>query len=107
MIVKRRTGTDSKMFYMHNKYIFHLRLFCILFGAIGLIIGGLMVRRYWTDRQKRIEDEKRKQQLEFNRRDRRSRVRDEDLPENQICVVCKVNPREVNIRSNNFAFLSS
>ncbi|KRT83128.1 hypothetical protein AMK59_4273 [Oryctes borbonicus] len=71
------------------------RLFCILFGTIGLVIGGLMIRRYWIDRQKRIEDERRKEQLEVNRRDRRSRVRDEDLPENQICVVCKVNPREI------------
>lgn len=54
-----------------------------------------MVKRYWTERQKRLEDERRKEQLELNRRARRSRVRDEDLPDTQICVVCKINPREV------------
>lgn len=99
---------DSKKTYRYNNkfkmeiaiFVFainvvYFRLFCLLFGTIGLAIGGLIARRYWLDRQKRLEDKRRREQLEFNRRDRRSRVRDEDLPENQICVVCKVNPREV------------
>lgn len=54
-----------------------------------------MARRYWLYRMKEIEAKKRKKQLELSRRERRRQVRDEDLNENQRCVVCKSNPREV------------
>lgn len=42
-----------------------------------------------------IEEQKRKEELENKRRERRKRIRDQDIPENQLCVVCRSNPREV------------
>lgn len=54
-----------------------------------------MVRRYWIYRTKQLEAEQRKRELEAFRKERRRLVRDEELPENQLCVVCKANPIEV------------
>lgn len=71
------------------------RLLCALFGTIGLVLGGLIVRRYWKDRCKKLDDEKRKRDLETTRRERRRRVRDNNLTEGQLCVVCRANPREI------------
>lgn len=42
-----------------------------------------------------IEEQKRKEELENMRRERRKMIRDQDIPESQLCVVCRSNPREV------------
>ncbi|CAG5089420.1 Similar to Mul1: Mitochondrial E3 ubiquitin protein ligase 1 (Drosophila melanogaster) [Cotesia congregata] len=68
---------------------------CIIFGTVGLVVGGMVVCKYRRARkEKRISEEKR-QNLEESRKKRRQRVRDIELREDQICVVCKENPREV------------
>ncbi|KAH0561686.1 mitochondrial E3 ubiquitin protein ligase 1-like [Cotesia glomerata] len=68
---------------------------CIIFGTVGLVVGGMVVCKYRRARkEKRISEEKR-QNLEESRKKRRQRVRDSELREDQICVVCKENPREV------------
>ena len=54
-----------------------------------------MVRRYYKDYCRKAEDSKIKKELEKSRIERRRRVRDDDLPESQLCVVCRSNPREV------------
>lgn len=97
MIPKKITG-NNKQFDLHLDYHYNplfSRLLCVLFGTIGIIIGGLMARRYYLYRLKQIENEKRKKELELSRRERRKRVRDDDLTESQRCVVCRANPREV------------
>ncbi|XP_018329612.1 mitochondrial E3 ubiquitin protein ligase 1 [Agrilus planipennis] len=71
------------------------RLLCIIFGTIGVVIGGLMVRRYWKNRCKKLDEERRRKLLEVSRKERRRRMRDEELPEFQLCVVCKDNPKEI------------
>lgn len=68
---------------------------CLLFGSLGVIIGSLIVRRYWHERQRKIQEDNIRKQLEITRRDRRRRARDSGNNENQLCVVCKENPREV------------
>ena len=66
-----------------------------MFGAIGLFIGGMILRRYIKDKEEqRLANELRKS-LEESRKERRQRVRDKDLREDQICVVCRTNPREI------------
>jgi E3 ubiquitin-protein ligase MUL1 len=80
------------------------RLLCILFGTIGLVIGGLIIRKYWQYKDRLIEESKRKQMLDESRRKRRRQMRDQNLPENQICVVCKSNPIEVNFRPQKIHF---
>lgn len=66
-----------------------------MFGSLGVIIGSLIVRRYWHERQRKIQEDNIRKQLEITRRDRRRRARDSGNNENQLCVVCKENPREV------------
>ncbi|XP_014217084.1 mitochondrial E3 ubiquitin protein ligase 1 [Copidosoma floridanum] len=71
------------------------RWLCLMFGAIGLFIGGMVLRRYLKDREEqRVANELRKS-LEATRKERRQKVRDKDLPEDQLCVVCRSNPREI------------
>lgn len=71
------------------------RVLCIVFSTIGVFIGGLIVRRYLRERRARIDKLSRSRELEVGRKERRRRVRDEDLPEIQLCIVCKDHPREI------------
>lgn len=66
-----------------------------MFGAIGLLIGGIVFRRYWKDKTEQRMAEELKQSLAASRKERRQRVRDIDLREDQLCVVCRTNPREI------------
>lgn len=75
--------------------IYNYRWLCVMFGAIGLFIGGMVLRRYLKDREEqRIANELRKS-LEESRKERRQKVRDKNVPEDQLCVVCRTNPREI------------
>ncbi|XP_066595763.1 mitochondrial E3 ubiquitin protein ligase 1 [Prorops nasuta] len=71
------------------------RLVCIMLGAIGLLIGGMVARRYWKDREEQRVSKELRESLAASRRERRRRVREKDLREDQICVVCHTNPREI------------
>lgn len=71
------------------------RIFCLMTGAVGLLIGGIIARRYWKNKQEQRLEEELRQSLEMSRQERRQRVRDRDLREDQLCVVCKTNAREI------------
>lgn len=71
------------------------RLLCFMFGTIGLLIGGIVFRRYWKDRTEQRIAEELRESLAASRKERRQRVRDTDLREDQLCVVCRTNPREI------------
>lgn len=104
--IRLQPPSDGTPFYLTNMQITSLvrqlndrkksyRLLCIAFGAVGIVLTSLFVRRFLRDRSRRLEGEKLKKELEKTRKDRRRRMRDEDLPENQVCVVCRQNPREM------------
>ncbi|CAG9862596.1 unnamed protein product [Phyllotreta striolata] len=71
------------------------RILCIIFGSIALVLSGLIVRKYIKLKKEKEAAEKQRAQLELSRRERRRQIRDEDLDENQLCVVCKTNPKEM------------
>lgn len=71
------------------------RYLCLMFGAIGLVIGGIVLRRYWKDREEQRLTEQLRRSLSESRKERRQRVREKDLREDQLCVVCRTNPREI------------
>lgn len=71
------------------------RFCCLMCGAIGLIIGGIVTRRYWKNRREQRAAEELRQSLEASRKERRQRVRDKDLRTDQRCVVCSTNAREI------------
>ncbi|KAJ8977539.1 hypothetical protein NQ317_010059 [Molorchus minor] len=71
------------------------RILCIIFGTVGIVLGALIIRKYWKNKLMYEEEDRRKLRIEESRRERRRRMRDDDLPENQLCVVCKANPIEI------------
>lgn len=69
----------------------------IICGAIATVLTGIIVRKiYIRKKQERIE-RKLKESLDKARKERRqrSRVRTADLTDEQKCVVCVENPKEV------------
>ncbi|XP_075221041.1 mitochondrial E3 ubiquitin protein ligase 1-like isoform X1 [Lycorma delicatula] len=84
-IIKRLKGEQATM-----------RLLLFLFGTIGIVLFGLMVRRGYKYYVYKMNEIERKKRLEEIRRERRTAARDnEELREEQRCVVCRNNPREI------------
>lgn len=79
------------------------RLRIILFGTIGIVLGGFIGRKLYLRRRKRIEEEKLREVLERSRQVRREMARSSQsnggsgLPDDQVCVVCVANPKEVSV----------
>lgn len=71
------------------------RILCLMCGTVGLLLGGIVIRRYWKNKQEQRLAEELRKSLETSRQERRQRVRDGDLREDQLCVVCKTNAREI------------
>ncbi|XP_039291930.1 mitochondrial E3 ubiquitin protein ligase 1 [Nilaparvata lugens] len=68
----------------------------LLFGTFGLVLGALLVRRGWISYKKKLESEERRRRLEEMRRERRRINRNhEDVPDDQQCVVCRDNRKEI------------
>lgn len=106
--LKLQPPADGSPFYLTNMQVTSLvkkldgsrqnyKLLCLLFSSVGLVIVGLIARKYLNFRAEYKAEIKRKRQLEESRRERRARMRDEDVPEAQLCVVCRSNPKEVHI----------
>ncbi|KAG5880539.1 hypothetical protein JTB14_026772 [Gonioctena quinquepunctata] len=104
--LKLQPPSNGASFYLTNMQVTSLmkklegskknyRLLCIIFGTISIILGGMVLRKYLKIKSDKKEAAKRKSMLEDSRRERRRRMRDEDLPEEQICVVCRSNPKEI------------
>lgn len=72
-----------------------LRRLTLLFGGVGLVLGALVLRRWWLNHLRKKQEEALRKRLEETRRARRQIVRDSEIPENQRCVVCQTNPREI------------
>lgn len=66
-----------------------------MFGTIGLLIGGMIIRRYLKDKEERRAASELEKSLEETRKERRQMVREKDLRDEQLCVVCRTNPREI------------
>lgn len=60
----------------------------IVLSVFGLALAVYMARKW-------IKQRETQQKKELMRKERRKRIRDEEVPENQQCVVCRRNPREV------------
>ncbi|XP_019868962.2 mitochondrial E3 ubiquitin protein ligase 1 [Aethina tumida] len=71
------------------------RFMCIIFGTAGIVLSVMIFRKYWMYRKQLVEDQQRKKQIEESRRNRRRQMREENVPESQLCVVCKTNPIEI------------
>lgn len=63
------------------------QMLCLMFGMIGIAIGGIILRHYWKERKI--------QKFAATRKERRQRLREKNLRDDQQCIVCSTNPREV------------
>lgn len=71
------------------------RFLTFLCGGVGLIILGIMTRRWWRERTRRVIEQTARRQQDSSRRKRRRYVRNTQTSESQQCVVCCQNPREI------------
>ncbi|KFB47152.1 AGAP005955-PA-like protein [Anopheles sinensis] len=68
----------------------------ILSGTIAVVLVGLITRKIYKRKKQEWEERKLRKQLEASRAVRRARMRPAgELSEDQLCVVCVVNPKEV------------
>ncbi|KAE8748907.1 hypothetical protein FOCC_FOCC004312 [Frankliniella occidentalis] len=68
----------------------------IVLGVVGLGLAGIMAHRYYKSWLEKKKEEERLRKREQTRKARRQRARPgEELPDSQLCIVCKENPKEV------------
>lgn len=66
-----------------------------LCGGVGLIIVGIMTRRWWRERTRRLIQQTAQREQDSSRRKRRRNVQNTQSSESQQCVVCCQNPRQI------------
>ncbi|XP_014280755.1 mitochondrial E3 ubiquitin protein ligase 1 [Halyomorpha halys] len=72
------------------------RWLTLLFGSIGVVLGIVVIKKWWTLKELKIKEEEKKRRLEETRRERRRNARDgRELTDNELCVACRVNPKEI------------
>lgn len=103
--LKLQPPSNGTPFYLTNMHVTSLikklqssktnyKLLCVLLGTIGLVISGIILRKYWKQKKKLLEKAKRDKEIDEFRRERRRQLRDK-TSDAQLCVVCRTNPIEV------------
>ncbi|XP_041977519.1 mitochondrial E3 ubiquitin protein ligase 1 [Aricia agestis] len=72
-----------------------LRVLIVVFGTVAVIASARIAYKYLKRRQRKEAEEALKKQLAAGRRERRAQIRDKNLGEHQLCVVCTENPKEI------------
>ncbi|XP_053672374.1 mitochondrial E3 ubiquitin protein ligase 1 [Anopheles nili] len=67
----------------------------IVCGTISAVLIGLIARKIYKRKKQEWDEQKLRKQLEQSRATRRARLRPTVISEDQLCVVCIVNPKEV------------
>lgn len=76
-------------------YVFHSSFKIVLCSSISMVLVGLIVRKMYRRKKQEREEAKIRKRLELERRERRARNRPHTLTQDQLCVVCSTNPKEV------------
>lgn len=76
---------DEKRFY---------RFLAFICGGVGLVIVGIMTRKWWRERTRKLKEQTRRQQTS-SRIERQQSVQENERPEVQVCVVCCQNSRGI------------
>uniref|UniRef100_A0A1B0A2J7 RING-type E3 ubiquitin transferase n=1 Tax=Glossina pallidipes TaxID=7398 RepID=A0A1B0A2J7_GLOPL len=64
-------------------------------GAISAVLISIIGRKLYVKKKQERDDRRIREALEKERKKRRARSRPQDLPRDQLCVVCTTNPKEV------------
>ncbi|EDV96805.1 mitochondrial E3 ubiquitin protein ligase 1 [Drosophila grimshawi] len=67
----------------------------ILCSSVSIVLVGLIVRKVYRKKRQEREEAKIRTRLESERRERRARSRPHTLTQDQLCVVCSTNPKEI------------
>ncbi|XP_064552480.1 mitochondrial E3 ubiquitin protein ligase 1 [Drosophila montana] len=67
----------------------------VLCSSISMVLVGLIVRKMYRKKKQEREEAKIRKRLELERRERRARNRPHTLTQDQLCVVCSTNPKEI------------
>ncbi|XP_023166671.1 mitochondrial E3 ubiquitin protein ligase 1 [Drosophila hydei] len=67
----------------------------VLCSSISMVLLGLIVRKMYRKKKQEHEEAKIRKRLEVERRERRARNRPHTLTQDQLCVVCSTNPKEI------------
>ncbi|XP_001352428.2 mitochondrial E3 ubiquitin protein ligase 1 [Drosophila pseudoobscura] len=89
------TATKSSLIkrFEDAKWTWILKIaFC---GAVSAFLIGLIARKIYRKKKQQKEEARIHNRLETERRERRSRSRPLTLSEDQLCVVCVTNPKEI------------
>lgn len=70
------------------------RFLTFICGGIGLVIVGLMTRKWWRERTRKLKEQTRKKQASTQIKRQRN-VQKNEQPEMQVCVVCCQNHRGI------------
>lgn len=67
----------------------------VFLSTIAAVLIGIMGRRFYLRKKQERDERKIRATLDKERRERRALTRNRDLKEDQLCVVCQSNPKEV------------
>ncbi|EDW79412.1 uncharacterized protein Dwil_GK20428 [Drosophila willistoni] len=67
----------------------------ILCSSISVVLVGIIVRKLYRKKKQEREEAKIRNRLDLERRERRARSRPHTLSQDQLCVVCSTNPKEI------------
>jgi E3 ubiquitin-protein ligase MUL1 len=70
------------------------RFLAFICGGVGLVIVGIMTRKWWRERTRKLKEQTRRQQTS-SRIERQQSVQENERPEVQVCVVCCQNSRGI------------
>jgi E3 ubiquitin-protein ligase MUL1 len=75
------------------------RFLAFICGGVGLVIVGIMTRKWWRERTRKLKEQKLKEQARrqkiSSQRERQQNVQENEQPEMQVCVVCCQNHRGI------------
>ncbi|XP_017843810.2 mitochondrial E3 ubiquitin protein ligase 1 [Drosophila busckii] len=67
----------------------------VVCSSISMVLVGLIMRKLYRKKKQEREEAKIRKRLESERRERRARNRPHTLSQDQLCVVCSTNPKEI------------
>lgn len=71
------------------------RVKIVFLSTIAAVLVGIMGRRFYLKKRQERDERNIRATLDKERRERRALTRNRDLKEDQLCVVCQCNPKEV------------
>lgn len=73
-------------------------------GTIGAVLIGVIGRKIYMKKKQERDERRIRETLEKERKERRAKSRPVNLSQDQLCVVCNINPKEVSWKNYYFVY---